>query len=106
MEEMDLAVSTKSRQEDYWQQTVDEYGAALERLAWAYEGDPERRRDLLQEIYFALWRSFENFDARCSTNNGFVAAGWPCLDPIAKLFFKVAWWVMTETGECGEKEPE
>jgi RNA polymerase sigma-70 factor, ECF subfamily len=63
---MDLGVSTKSRQEECWQQTADEYGAALERLAWAYEGDPERRRDLLQEIYLALWRSFENFDARCS----------------------------------------
>lgn len=24
------------------------------------------RRDLLQEIHLALWRSFENFDARCS----------------------------------------
>jgi len=38
----------------------------LERLAWAYEADPDRRRDLLQEIHLALWRSFENFDARCS----------------------------------------
>jgi RNA polymerase sigma-70 factor, ECF subfamily len=55
-----------SGQEAYWRQTAREYGAALERLAWAYEADPDRRSDLLQEIHLALWRSFENFDARCS----------------------------------------
>lgn len=64
--EIDVRVSTKSTQEEYWQRTSEEYGAALERLSWAYECDPDRRRDLLQEIYLALWRSFENFDARCS----------------------------------------
>lgn len=59
-------MSEKSRQEEYWRQAATEYGAALERLAWAYEADPDRRRDLLQEIHLALWRSFECFDARCS----------------------------------------
>lgn len=59
-------MSVKPGQEEYWRQAADEYGAALERLAWAYEPDPDRRRDLLQEIHFALWRSFANFDARCS----------------------------------------
>jgi len=43
-----------------------EYGAALERLAYAYEGDSDRRRDLLQEIHFQLWQSFEKFASRCS----------------------------------------
>lgn len=42
------------------------YGAALERLARAYEPDPDRRLDLLQEIHIALWRSFAGFDGRCS----------------------------------------
>ena len=42
------------------------YGAALERLARAYEADPDLRRDLLQEIHVALWRSFEGFDHHCS----------------------------------------
>jgi RNA polymerase sigma-70 factor (ECF subfamily) len=42
------------------------YGAALERLARAYEADPDRRRDLAQEIHVALWRSFGAFDGRCS----------------------------------------
>jgi RNA polymerase sigma-70 factor (ECF subfamily) len=59
-------MSEKSKQDDYWQQAAGEYGPALERLAWAYEADPDRRRDLVQEIHLALWRSFECFDARCS----------------------------------------
>ena len=59
-------MSAKPGQEEYWRQTAREYGAALERLAWAYEPNADRRRDLLQEIHLALWRSFENFDARCS----------------------------------------
>ena len=42
------------------------YGAALERLARAYEADPDARRDLVQEILIALWRSLEGFDGRCS----------------------------------------
>ncbi len=42
------------------------YGPALQRLARGYEADPDRRRDLLQEIHLALWRSFEGFDGRCS----------------------------------------
>jgi RNA polymerase sigma-70 factor (ECF subfamily) len=42
------------------------YGAALERLAGAYEPDAELRRDLLQDIHIALWRSLASFDGRCS----------------------------------------
>jgi RNA polymerase sigma-70 factor (ECF subfamily) len=41
-------------------------GAALRRLAKGYEVDPDRRRDLLQEIHVALWRSLRLFDGRCS----------------------------------------
>jgi RNA polymerase sigma-70 factor (ECF subfamily) len=47
-------------------QTAATYGTALERLARAYEPDADRRRDLLQEIHLALWRSFAGFDGRCS----------------------------------------
>jgi len=43
-----------------------EFGPALERLARAYERDAEKRRDLLQEIHVALWRSLARFDGRCS----------------------------------------
>jgi len=42
------------------------YGAALERLGRAHEADPDKRRDLIQEIHIALWRSFERYEARCS----------------------------------------
>ena len=42
------------------------FGLALERLARAYERDPDRRRDLLQDIHVALWRSLARFDGRCS----------------------------------------
>ena len=42
------------------------FGPALGRLARAYERDPDKRRDLLQEIHIALWRSLARFDGRCS----------------------------------------
>ncbi|HEX4134638.1 MAG TPA: sigma factor [Bryobacteraceae bacterium] len=36
------------------------------RLARAYEADPDRRSDLLQEMHVELWRSMASFDHRCS----------------------------------------
>lgn len=53
-------------QDDLYRKTVNEHGAALERLVRAYEAGPEDRRDLLQDIHIALWRSFAGFDERCS----------------------------------------
>lgn len=53
-------------QEELYLEVVDGYAAALERLARAYEHDPERRQDLLQEVHLALWRSLALFDNRCS----------------------------------------
>jgi RNA polymerase sigma-70 factor (ECF subfamily) len=53
-------------QDDLYQEAAATYGAALERLTRAYEADPDKRRDLSQEIQLALWRSFEGFDRRCS----------------------------------------
>jgi len=41
-------------------------GAILQRLARGYEADPERRRDLLQEMHIEIWRSFKLFNNRCS----------------------------------------
>lgn len=63
---MSQVATAKNRPEELYQQVAAEYGAALERLAYAYESDSDRRRDLLQEIHFQLWRSFEKFDSRCS----------------------------------------
>jgi RNA polymerase sigma-70 factor (ECF subfamily) len=45
---------------------IDQYGDALNRLVRAYEADPEKRRDLGQDIHFQLWRSFQRYDTRCS----------------------------------------
>lgn len=42
------------------------FAPAISRLARGYEADPDRRRDLVQDIHLALWRSFAYFDARCS----------------------------------------
>jgi len=56
----------RESQDDLYEQAAAAYGDALGRLVRAYELDPERRRDLLQEIHLALWRSFEKFEARCS----------------------------------------
>jgi RNA polymerase sigma-70 factor, ECF subfamily len=53
-------------QDDLYREAADTYGAALDRLARAYEADPEARRDLLQDIHLQLWRSFAQFDRRCS----------------------------------------
>jgi RNA polymerase sigma-70 factor (ECF subfamily) len=55
-----------SFQDDLYQRTAEEYGSALGRLARGYEADADKRRDLLQEIHLALWRSFEGFNERCS----------------------------------------
>lgn len=42
------------------------FGPAIERLARGYEADAELRRDLVQEIHAALWRSFSYFEGQCS----------------------------------------
>jgi RNA polymerase sigma-70 factor (ECF subfamily) len=56
----------KSEQDERYSAAAMEHGAALQRLARATEANPERRRDLLQDMHVALWRSFAGFDGRCS----------------------------------------
>jgi RNA polymerase sigma-70 factor (ECF subfamily) len=58
--------AASSRQDELYQEMASAYGPPLERLARGYEADPNRRRDLLQEIHLALWQSFASFDGRCS----------------------------------------
>ena len=53
-------------QDDLYREAMATYGPALDRLVRAYEADPDKRLDLLQEIHFALWRSFKNYEQRCS----------------------------------------
>jgi len=43
-----------------------EHGGAMQRLASATEANAERRRDLLQDMHVALWRSFASYDERCA----------------------------------------
>jgi len=38
----------------------------MRRLVRGYESDPDRQRDLLQEMHIELWRSLKGFDHRCS----------------------------------------
>lgn len=66
VEQLETMPKIESQQDDLYRQAAADYGAALERLASAYEFDPDKRRDLLQEIHFALWRSFQGFERQCS----------------------------------------
>jgi RNA polymerase sigma-70 factor (ECF subfamily) len=59
-------VDRTESQDELYQRIAQEYGAALARVAYAYEADPEVRRDLSQEIHLALWRSLAKFNGRCS----------------------------------------
>ncbi len=51
---------------DLYDQAVEAFGAAIERLARSYEVDDHKRQDLLQDIHLNLWRSFERFNGHCS----------------------------------------
>ena len=59
-------VDTAVGQDALYEQAASGYGAAIERLARAYEPDADKRRDLVQDIHVAIWRSFKGFDGRCS----------------------------------------
>jgi RNA polymerase sigma-70 factor (ECF subfamily) len=54
------------QQDALYLKAAGEFGPALERLARVYEADPDQRRDLLQDIHLALWRSFAGFNGQCS----------------------------------------
>ena len=53
-------------QDSRYADAIEKFGPALHRLARAYEADPDKRRDLSQDIHLQLWRSFRRYDARCS----------------------------------------
>jgi RNA polymerase sigma-70 factor (ECF subfamily) len=55
-----------SKPDETYQEASAAYGAALSRLARAYEAEPEKRGDLLQEIHIAMWKSFGRFNGSCS----------------------------------------
>lgn len=53
-------------QDELYARAAAEFGPALGRLARAYERDPDRQRDLLQDIHFALWRSLASYQGLSS----------------------------------------
>ncbi len=75
MSEAGAIPAVRSNQDTLYEQATAEYGPALERLARAYEAELETRRDLLQEIHIALWRSFASFDGRCSLRTWIYRVG-------------------------------
>src|SRR5690606_11899880 len=56
----------KSAQDARYLAASRAHAAMIERLARGYEADPELRRDLVQEIHAALWRSFAIYEGQCS----------------------------------------
>ena len=60
-----MAHDGRTRDELY-EEAAASCSGALARLARAYEPDPDKRRDLLQEIHVALWLSLQDFEGRCS----------------------------------------
>lgn len=65
MTELTAGAGDAARQA-WFDQAVASHGAALDRLTYAYERVADRRADLLQEIYLALWQSLARFDGRCA----------------------------------------
>lgn len=63
---MESISSGRASQDDLYREAVAQFGPSLARLASAYEADPDKRRDLTQDIHFQLWRSFLRYDGRCS----------------------------------------
>jgi RNA polymerase sigma-70 factor (ECF subfamily) len=53
-------------QDEHYLQAIRAFGPALVRLVRTYEQDADQRRDLLQDVYLALWRSFAGFAGQCS----------------------------------------
>ena len=97
----------EGRRDALYQAAIKEFGPALERLANGYEADPERRRDLRQEMHFQLWRSFEHFDGRCSLKTwAFRVAHNTAISYIARERRARANWVSLEEVELPRARPD
>ena len=59
-------LTPSARQDELYEETAAVHAPALERLARSYELDPDKRKDLLQDIHLALWRSFAGFEEQCT----------------------------------------
>jgi RNA polymerase sigma-70 factor (ECF subfamily) len=56
----------RDKQDALYAEASSMHGSAIRRLARGYETDPDRQRDLLQEMHLELWMSLKSFDGRCS----------------------------------------
>lgn len=56
----------RASQDAHYRQAAAAHARDLARFAAGYERDPSKRRDLVQDMHVALWRSFAAFDGRCS----------------------------------------
>ncbi len=56
----------QGKQHALYAQAGEHFAPAVARLARAMERDPERARDLEQDIHCELFRSFARFDGRCA----------------------------------------
>lgn len=66
---MDIATRNRQpdgRREELFQTAIAEFSPLLDRIAFGYELDPDKRRDLRQDIHLRLWMSLQLFDGRCS----------------------------------------
>lgn len=61
-----VTVQDTPDQDSRYAKASAEFATPLARLAAAYESEPSRQQDLLQEIHLSLWRSLANFTGRCS----------------------------------------
>jgi RNA polymerase sigma-70 factor (ECF subfamily) len=59
-------LADRQTQDELYREVATQHRAVLERWARAYEADRELRRDLLQEIHLAVWRSLASFENRAS----------------------------------------
>ena len=63
-------------QDEHYLKAAEDHGAILARLARAFEADPDRRRDLLQDMHVALWKSMARFDRRCALSTWVYRVGY------------------------------
>lgn len=59
-------MADRQTQDELYRQAAAAHRAVFERWARAYEADLDLRRDLLQEIHLAVWRSLAKFENRCA----------------------------------------
>ncbi|MDT9600499.1 RNA polymerase sigma factor [Sphingosinicella rhizophila] len=63
-------------QDDHYLEATKDHGAILARLARVFEANPDLRRDLLQDMHVALWRSLARFDHRCALSTWVYRVGY------------------------------